>query len=435
MSLLVDGAYLALTAAASPWWLFRSVTSARFRRSLADRLGRPPAQAKPAGRPRVWIHCASVGELNGARTFIDAVPKRFPDCDWVVSSFTETGREQARARYGADRVFLFPLDFSWTVRRTLRAVQPDVIVIVESEFWPNLLGQARVRRIPLLWVNGRLQEKALRRWRRWRWALGLDASPRNRYSIQTPAYAARFAELGVPPDAIRVTGNIKYDAVRTDVPEADRKRLRQAFGLAAEAPLIVGGSTWPGEEEALLAAYRELRASQPALRLLLAPRHIDRADDVERVIKEAGFACLRRSRAASAATPAEGDVAPVLLLDTMGELTTAYALAACAFVGKTLFVGGGHNVLEPAALGVPAVFGPLTAHCEEEAALVVERGAGRRVAGPAELTAALRDLLAHEDERRAMGARGRQAVRDNQGATERNLAALAELLPPGGKAP
>jgi len=421
MWLLLDAAYCVAGLVTAPWWLPRLIISRRFRTGLGERLGymrsRPPAR-------RIWIHCASVGELNAARTFIDAIPRRFSDWDWVISCYTPTGRELARQRYGSERVFLFPLDLSWIVRRTLRRIKPSVLVLMELEFWPNLLLAARHERLPVLLINGRMEERSLRRWRRFGFVLKkvLDETTPNRYCIQNGVYAERFRSLGVPASRMLVTGTMKYDAVRTEVPASERERLRHALGLGADELLIVGGSTWPGEEEALLASYRALRAKIPGMRLLLAPRHIERAEEVARLIVRAGFTCARRSSSAPAARGS------VLLLDTLGELTTAYALATCAFVGKTLCVGGGHNVLEPAALGVPVLFGPLTQTCAVEAALLVERGAARRVADAGELTTALETLLADPATRAAMGKHGRAVVREHQGATERHLAVLGEML-------
>ena len=422
MSFLLDVVYVLACVLAAPWWLFRAATNGRFRRSLWERLGHVPDRAP--GK-RIWIHCASVGELNAARTFIEAARRRFPEHDCVISTYTETGRELARQRYGSARVFLFPLDFSWAVSRVLRRVKPAVLVLVELEFWPNMLRAARRCGRPVLVVNGRMEERSLRRWRRWRFLLKpvLDEAAPNLYCIQNPSYTERFRALGVPASRLRVTGTMKYDAVRADVPAAECDKLRQAFGIAPDAPVIIGGSTWPGEEEALLAAWRALRPKAPGLRLVLAPRHIERADEVARVIELAGFACIRRSQP-DAARPADA----VLLLDTLGELVAAYALASCAFVGKTLYVGGGHNVLEPAALGVPVLFGPLTQTCEAEAALLVERGAARRVASREELAAALAELMLDPAAREAMGRRGRELIREHQGATERNIAALGEIL-------
>ena len=422
MSLLLDLVYLAGGLIVSPYVLVRAAASAAFRHDLWQRLGRI---AERPDRPRIWIHCASVGEVNAARPFIDALSQAFPGHEQVVSTYTSTGRSLAGQRYGGGSVFLFPLDFSWVARRVLRRLKPDVLVLVELEFWPNMLREARRAGVPVLVINGRMEEPSLRRWRRWSFLFkrALDEDAPNLYGIQNSDYAERFRAFGVPESRIRVTGAMKYDSVRTEVPGEDRERVREVLGIAGGAPVVVGGSTWPGEEEILLDAYRKLRSRVPGLRLVLAPRHVDRADDVERVIRAAGWSVVRRS------CGHEGAAADaVLLIDTIGDLVTAYSLASCAFVGKTLCVGGGHNVLEPAALGVPVLFGPMTETCAAEAALLVECGGGRCVESGEALKAALVELMADADMRAGMGRQGRAAVLSHRGATERNVDLLVELL-------
>ncbi len=422
MSLLLDLAYLVGVAILSPYILVRLATSKAFRRDLWERLG--GIAARPEGS-RIWVHCASVGEVNTARPFIEAISQALPGHERVVSTYSATGRSLAGKRYGAENVFLFPLDFSWVARRVLRGVRPDALVLVELELWPNMLREALRAGVPVLVINGRMEERCLRRWRRWGFLFkgALDEDTPNLYGIQSLDYAERFRVFGVPESRIRITGSMKYDSVRVETSDEDRRQLRESLGVAPGAPVIVGGSTWPGEEEILLNAYRELRSQIPGVRLILAPRHVDRASEVERVVEAAGWPVVRRSRSAGEAA-ADG----VLLIDTIGDLVTAYSLASCAFVGKTLCVGGGHNVLEPAALGVPVLFGPMTETCAAEAELLVESGGGRRVMSAEELSAALTELMGDADLRAGMGQRGRAAVLSHRGATERNVELLEELL-------
>ena len=422
MSLFLDFVYLAGGLVVLPYVLVGLVVSAVFRRNLWQRLG---GIARRPDRPRIWIHCASVGEVNAARPFMEALSLALPGYEQVVSTYTTTGRSLAGQRYGAHSVFLVPLDFSWIARRVLRRLRPDALVLVELEFWPNMLREARRAGVPVLVINGRMEERSLRRWRRWAFLFkgALDEDAPNLYGIQNPDYAERFRAFGVPESRTRVTGAMKYDSVRVETPDEDRRQLREVLAIAPGAPVVVGGSTWPGEEEILLDAYRELRSQVPGVRLILAPRHVDRADDVERVIRAAGWPVIRRSRG-----PKGAAADAVLLIDTIGDLVTAYSLASCAFVGKTLCVGGGHNVLEPAALGVPVLFGPMTETCAAEASLLVECGGGRRVGSGEALKAALVELMADADMRAEMGRQGRAAVLSHRGATERNVRLLVELL-------
>jgi len=420
--MLLDLLYAAGLIAAAPYLLAKMVVSERYRAGLGERLGR--VRLNPGRGPCVWLHAVSVGEVNAARTLIRLMRAEYPEWRLVISTTTDTGQALAKSQYPDVETFYFPLDFSWVVTRVLRRVNPTCIVLVELEIWPGLFRAARQAGVPIVIVNGRIREESLsplRAVRRLVPEIVDDRTP-NLYCMQNETYAARFRGLGIPTRRIRVTGTMKYDTVVGRVDGGEREALRKALGIARSAPVIVGGSTWPGEEAILLQVYRTLRAEVPGLRLVLAPRHVERAADVAACIRAAGLACLPRTD-----TPARAHARgqrPVILMDTIGELPTAYSLATCAFVGKSLAQHGGHNVLEPAGLGVATLFGPHMENFADEARSLLAEDAAVQVRNADQIIRAVHVLLRDPERRRAMADRAREVIRRNQGATRRNLQAI-----------
>ena len=304
-------------------------------------------------------------------------------------------------------------------------MRPDVIVLVELELWPNLLRLARAQGIPVVVVNGRMREERVNRYRAFRFlfAPAFDPATRNLFCVQNETYRDRFERAGVPPGMIRVTGNMKYDAVRTEVDPARREELRATLGIGASERVWVAGCTWPGEETICLRAHRRLLECEPCLRLVIAPRHIERAAEVEREITRAGFECRRYSMPDGGAGPET-----VILLDTIGQLEYLYSLAEFVFVGKSLTARGGHNVLEPAALGVTSVFGPLTDNFETEVRLLLDADAAERIAGEKQLGDALLRLLQQGNLRRQRSRRGREALLKQIGAASRHMEVLRQIF-------
>lgn len=426
MSILLDLTYMLLALIASPLILFKVATSRRWRSGVAQRLG---GVARRTGRrPCVWIHAVSVGETNLSRSFIDLIQKEHPDWDVRVSTTTDTGQKLAVERYGAERCFYFPLDLSWAVRRTFDRVRPAAIVLIELEIWPNFIRTARARGVPVIIANGRMREKTLPRYRALRPLFRplFDPQGPNLFCVQNETYRDRFVRAGFPPEKVRVTGNMKYDSVRTEVDPAKLEPLRQALGIAPGERVWIGACTWPGEEAICLRVHRQLQQAAPGLRLILAPRHIERADEVAREIEAAGYACRRRSRAAHGGAAAPGDA--IGLLDTVGELGYLYSLAEFVFVGKSLLSQGGHNVLEPAALGVLPTFGPHMGNFPDEVRLLLDAGAAEQVTDEADLGRVLSGLLNDPVARQQRAARGREALRPHRGASRRHLDVLQSFM-------
>jgi 3-deoxy-D-manno-octulosonic-acid transferase len=430
--MFLDLCYALLLAAVSPVLLRRALFNGKYRDHLAERLGALPRRA--GARRCVWIHAVSLGEMRAARTLAAALQSALPDWDIVFSTATETGRAEAERLYGPRRVFYYPLDFSACVAGALDAVRPDLVVLMELEFWPNFTRECRRRGIPLVLANGRITERSSRRYG-WGGRIIRDMFNRaGRLCVQTEVYAERFRRLGVDPARIVVVPNLKYDTAdfSDTVPGADA--LAAAVGIGPDDRPVVGGSTGPGEEQALLDAYRALKGRLPRLRLAIVPRRPERFDEVAALIERAGLPLVRRSRSPDGAAPPTGAVDAVILGDTMGELRKFYALSRAAFLGRSLIPAGGSDMTEAAALGKPTVFGPHTRNFEDTVDCLLAVEGAVRIAGAAELTPALERLLSDEAGARETGRRAAAALRARRGGTERTVREILEVIGPSAAA-
>ncbi len=406
-----------------PIYAARSLRHPGYRAHVAERLGLlPPAllgRLRQLPRQPVWIQAVSVGEVMLARGLMRELARARETLSMVLSSTTPAGRDTAASipDKGLAGVFHFPIDWSPCLRRTLDAVSPSALVTIEAEIWPGLLAECGRRDVPVLLVNGRISERSRSR-------LGmLGGWLRNSLEsirvacMQSEADAERARALGIPPDRVKVTGNMKFDLAGGEDGE-DRFDLP----VPADSPVIVAGSTSPGEEEAVLDAFARLRGEGFSnATLVLAPRHRERFDEVARMLADRGVAYLRRSAVAGGAGAEARTETPVILLDTLGELASAYGLATVAFVGGSLVPRGGQNLIEPAARGVPVVFGRHIENFERIAEALLAAGAGFRVSDPRELASTLASLLADPAMRRRAGSAGRELVETHRGATERTL--------------
>jgi 3-deoxy-D-manno-octulosonic-acid transferase len=394
--------------------------------ALAERLGGVPAAAAALrDRRPVWVHAVSVGEVTAAAPLLRAIKSRYPGLSLLVTTVTATGRQTVIERVPqADATAYFPLDLPFAVNRALNATAPGLFLSVETELWPNMLFALARRGVPAFLVNARLTERSARRYG---WAQRLFAPALGGLTgvaAQTATDARRFASIGADPNRIVITGNLKFDQ---GVDGADAAIRRADIGLAPGERLWVAGSTHPGEESQLVDVYCRVRVREPNLVLLLAPRHLDRLDKVDAMIREAGCEPIRRS-ASAAGRERAGTGPPVILLDTLGELASLYAEAEVAFVGGTLVPVGGHNLLEPAARGKPVLFGPHTHKCEEIAQALGEAGGGVRVESADALVEQLTHLLIDDQLRARMGQCGLDMVARNRGAVDRTLSVLDPWL-------
>lgn len=429
----LDLAYLTALAAASPWLAWRAVRTGRYRRDLAAKLlGRVPHLPPPApGRPRLWFHGVSVGEVHLLRQLVGRARAERPHWDCVVSASTDTGLDEARRCFIDIPTFAWPLDFSWTVRRALAAVRPDLLVLAEGELWPGMLAEAERAGVPVAVVNGRFSPKSARRYRR----LGpLARRLLNRvahFAVQTDEYADHLRQLGVPADRVSVTGSVKYDGVSANPADPRVAEFRRLLAVAEGDLVWVAGSTQAPEEAAALAAFRRLRTDFPQLRLVLVPRQRDRFDEVAGLVRSSGLPLVRRSRLQH---PID-DRDAVILVDTIGELSAVWGLADVAFVGGSLDGRrGGQNMIEPAAWGAAVLFGPHVWNFRDAARRLVEAGGAVQVSDAAGVEPAVRRLLADAGERARRGDAAGKLVRAQQGATARTLTVLDRLLAPVARA-
>ncbi len=397
----------------------------------SERLGAAAVASSAQGSPRIWLHAASVGEVEAMRPVIRELRHDYPEAMVVVTTMTVAGRAAARKRIaGAVACQLAPLDCAARVRSFLAAVRPQIVLVAETELWPNLLIESARFGARVAIVNGRISERSASRYRYIRPLIAEALAHTDLVLVQTTEDARRFGDLGALPANVIVTGNTKFDP--GDEAPPSRVALAQ---FCSGRPVLVAGSTAPGEERMVLTAYRNLVERFPTLALVLAPRHLSRTLEVEGHIHSAGFACERASmlpadgvrRIAGAAPPTRTDNA-VLLLDTMGELRSLYAHAAIAFVGGSMVPPrGGQNLAEPAAVSVPVIFGPHYQNQQQAGDAILESGGGRVVADAAQIESTCSEWLADREARRAAGANALRAVERLAGgiaATANHLAAL-----------
>jgi 3-deoxy-D-manno-octulosonic-acid transferase len=416
--------YSALAAAAllltAPLWLIRMMRHGKYRAGLGERFGRVPRRLHdPQRRPTIWVHAVSVGELLAVSGLIAELQRRAPAYRVVVSTTTATGQKLARERFGDANAFYFPADFAFAVRPYLRAFRPELVVIAETEFWPNFLRLARQSGARIAVVNARISDRSFPRYRRFRALMRLVLTQVDVFLTQGDEDRRRLIEIGAPAERVQVSGNVKFDLKPAGAAPIVAQ-LRSA--LAGGGPVLVCGSTVEGEEPIVLRAFEAIRRKYPNAVMILAPRHPERFQQVADLLAASEMPWWRR---------AQWDSSPissgVFLLDSIGELASTYELAAVAFVGGSLVPKGGHNILEAAQHGAAIVVGPHTENFRDMVALF-RRSDAVVVTTPDDLPATLLNLIADENRRRDLGARAREILRANAGATARTLAVLESLL-------
>lgn len=404
--------------------LWRALSDRHYWQGLPERLGFGRALA---GRS-IWLHAVSLGEMSAAAPLLRALRLRFPEIPLVVTTATPAGRARAAALFerNADIRYL-PYDTPGSVRRFLSRTRPRAAIIMETELWPNLLRDCERRGIPVLLASARLSSRSVSRYRRFGNLFAGVFSQNLLVAAQSPEDAERFESIGAAAERVQVVGNVKFDLEYNDGIEAAGNALRSAH--AGTRPAWIAGSTHAGEEEQVLDAHVKLLESTPNALLLLVPRHKDRFAAVAELLARRGVKFARRSSMISGAeaSPLPNDT-PVLLVDTVGELATLYATADAAFVGGSLVPIGGHNLLEPAGLGLPVLTGPSYFNGREIAQLLLARGAALEVKGAQDLTAALKRLLADPAARERMGIMGKQIIAANRGSVARLLAIIEPWL-------
>lgn len=426
--------YNVLLILVSPIILLVLLAKARCRPGMAYRLGLRDRSTAPhegeASAPLIWVHAVSLGEVVAVTPLVKDLRRRHPLYRIIVSTVTETGREAVEQRLrGVAEHRYAPLDFPWVVSRVIANWRPSLYLFVETELWPNLLWQLKQRGIPTILVNGRISSRSFAR-QRVRPVRSFYRSMLQGLTVclmQSERDVQRIIELGANPDRVKRIGNIKFDQPMPDGATSNGDSWRSLLQVSKDELVLIAGSTHPGEEEQVIAAYLMLVKEFPKLVLVLAPRHLERVAQVEALLRIQGISVTRRSTASHAVgdTPS---VPRAVILDTRGELAALYQIGAVAFVGGTLVPIGGHNLLEPAVWGRPVFFGPHTDHCAEVADLLIGAGGGCRVAEERDLARQVASLLRDPARLAQMGDAAREVVKRNQGALQRCLDVVESVL-------
>ncbi len=404
-----------------PYWLYQAARHGKYRRGFSERMGKVPARLAPDERPLIWIHAVSLGEVLAVSGLVEKMGRAFPQHRIVVSTTTDTGQDLARKRIGENNVFYFPMDFAFAIRSYLRALRPELVVLAETEFWPNFLRLVHASGARIAVVNARISDRSLPRYLRYRWALKKMLAHVDAFLAQTAQDGTRLQAIGAGANRIQITGNLKFD-VSVPIPPPIVAELRLAFAAEGAGPTLVCGSTVEDEEPPLLKAFENIRVSHSKAVMILAPRHPERFDTVATLVRDMGIPIHRRSQ-----WNGEPLAGGVFLVDTIGELAALYALADIAFVGGSLVPRGGHNIIEPAQHGVAIVTGNHTENFRDIVALFRNRDAVR-IVGLAELPLTLMHLLESDAERQELGRRAKETLQSQVGATGRTIAALQDLV-------
>jgi len=415
----------------APLLFVKVILTPKYRNRVGKRLGcalgDSPGGASSEGRPRIWVHALSVGEVASARNLVQELRRSYPLGIILFSSATRAGESFARAVLGhqVDCFLPFPFDLLWSVKRLLSWARPDLFVLVETDFWPNFLGELRRRDIPSLLVNGRVSAASLVRYRRFSWLFRPLFNSFQTLAMQTEQDALSLRQLGVDPACLMVLGNLKYDAALSG--GGIKQGLdRAALQIPAQALVWVAGSTHPGEEELIFAAFAELTRTFPNLFLVVAPRNVERGAELAAMAARRGLSAFSRSGGFAG----EGSV---LILDTLGELASVYALGDLAFIGGSLVPQRGHNPLEPAGHGKPVLFGPFMEDFAEISRDLLAVGGARQVHDEAELWTGLSLWLADPAERERAGRQAQGLIAARRGVTEAHLALIRRVLAQEGR--
>ena len=409
-----------------PYWLLQMLRHGKYRAGLRQRFGAvPPALAGARDRPTIWVHAVSVGEVVASSAVVEALRQRFPSHLVLVSTTTSTGQTLAARRFGAENVFYFPLDFAFAIRPYLDALRPELVVVAETEFWPNFLRLAKGSGARIAVINCRISDRSLPGYKRFRFwlpkLLEKTLATVDIFLAQTEEDRQRLIEIGAPESKVTVAGNLKFDV---EAPPATKivASLRDSLSQSGAQPVLVCGSTLEDEEGSLLSAFRNILVDHPKAVMMLAPRHPERFAQVSELVEKLGFRMLRRSL-----WKGEPLAASVLLVDSIGELAALYSLATVAFVGGSLVPRGGHNILEPALYGVPIVTGNHYENFRDAVNFFASRNAVR-IVGLAELPLVFIELIENADGRATLGQNALAALESQRGATDRTVKALLQLM-------
>ena len=429
MGLLIDCLYLILLVVMSPWVVYLFISRKKFRQGIWERFGF--CDLTGCRQETIWIHGSSVGEITLLKPLISHFEKELPESLFVISAFTPAGQLTARKYFPEHRVFYFPLDLSFIIKRFFTLLKPKIIIIFESEFWPNFIYSAHKHNIPVVLLNGKISQKSLSIYRKlflFQRVLSTIAI----LAVQNDEYAGRFHALGIPQEKIVTTGNMKYDLV--DTPDTTMKTfLRKKFGYPENSIILIGGSTHSGEDEAIIYAFSRLRKEGYHLDLLLVPRYPENVAHIENIVREYHYIPLRKTLLDKEEIKSTVDYSnSIVIVDTIGELKMMYSVADIAYVGGSLFYRGsnkgGHNMMEPAILGVAIMFGPYNSAFQDTVNDLIEANGAIMIRDREGMYEELKGFLSHPEKISQMGKSAREVILRNQGATRRNFELLRPYL-------
>ncbi len=420
MFILYDIIYLLFTLSYLPYFIIKG----KWHKDFISRCWGPDKKllSKLATEKRIWIHAVSVGEVMTIIKFVKFIKKKFPQYQIICSTVTPTGNNLARRSFKDNAIVIYsPLDFSWIVARYINKIKPSVYISTETEIWPNLYTLLGKAGIPILQINGRISEKSFKWYRMASFFIKRSLKYVNIFCMQTKTDAERIVSMGANPERVKICGNLKFD-IALDSKDVDIENL----GILRKNKIFVAGSTHPGEENIIVDIFIQLRKENPYLGLIIAPRHIERAKDVVELVRQKGlqpvvFSELRKGREIS-------NLNEIVIVDEIGWLKPLYQIATIVFIGKTFTIGGGQNIIEPAAFGKPVFIGPRADNFKDVVRLFLKRNAIIQVNNTEELFNKILELLRNPNKLKSIGEAAKEVVTENQGATAETLSALSQLL-------
>ena len=400
--------------------LLRGIRNRAYWRRWHERLG---FSIKVDNRPCIWVHAVSVGEVRAAAPLVNRLQQEYPEHIIYITTMTPTGSEQVRQLHGNQVLHSYvPYDLPGIVKRFIQRTRPQILIIMETELWPNLFRSSHIQGIPIVLVNVRLSEKSVHGYKKFKGLVGQTLSYVSKMGLQSSLDVARMRSIGAPERVIELTGNIKFDFDLSPTLPDSAQAMRQSWG--AQRKVLVAGSTHEGEDEKVLQAYTRLREKYHDLLLILVPRHPERFQSVARLCRQSNYHVALRSESQH-----ELDASiDILLGDTMGELTLFYAAGDVAYVGGSLVPVGGHNLLEPAALGKPVIFGPHMKNFIEISEKTLEYGAGMQVSDVADFVNAVDTYFSDDKKCQQTGENGIRMMTDNRGALDKTMAMIRQQI-------
>jgi len=413
-----------------PYLLLRALIG---KHGIGERMGRLPTSkiANLLSQKVIWFHAASMGEVKALSTIVPLLKKHSPEYVPVISTLTRSGKGEAeRTLKDAGMVFFLPLDLRVFVKKALKTLRPVALILVETELWPNLIREAKRSGCFVALINGRISSRSFKRYLLSKGLFRRVLSHLDLLCMQSEEHRERIQLLGAEPNKVKVLGNLKFDRLSSAGTTKDKKSMRELLRIPDHWKVIIGGSTRSGEERVLIEVFKKLKEIYSQLLLILAPRHLDRLKQVERIISNSGLGFIKRSQLESGSFRdlSGGKTPEVILLDTWGELSEIYVVADVAFVGGSLVPIGGHNLLEPAIYGIPVLFGPFVDHFQQEAKILTKSGGGIMVKDQEELFFHLSTLLFDEEKRKKLGAKAREALRKKTGVSAKTVELIFSFL-------